>query len=36
MLRERYETEIAPKLKDELGFSNVMEIPRVVKVTVNM
>ena len=36
MLRERYETEIAPKLKDELGFSNVMEIPRVVKVIVNM
>ncbi len=36
MLRERYETEIAPKLKDELGLSNVMEIPRVVKVTVNM
>jgi len=36
MLRERYETEIAPKLVDELGLSNVMEIPRVVKVIVNM
>ena len=36
MLRERYEAEIAPKLKDELGLSNVMEIPRVVKVTINM
>ena len=36
MLRQRYETEIAPKLMDELGFSNVMEIPRVVKVIVNM
>ena len=36
MLRERYQTEIAPKLKEELGLSNVMEIPRVVKVIVNM
>lgn len=36
MLRERYETEIAPKLKDELELSNPMEIPRVTKVVVNM
>jgi large subunit ribosomal protein L5 len=36
MLRKQYETEMAPKLKEELGLSNVMEIPRIVKVTVNM
>jgi len=36
MLRERYETEIAPKLKDELELSNPMETPRVTKVVVNM
>jgi large subunit ribosomal protein L5 len=27
-LKERYRTEIAPKLKEELGLSNVMEVPR--------
>lgn len=36
MLRKRYETEVAAKLKDELGLVNAMEIPRIVKVTVNM
>ncbi len=36
MMRERYQTEIAPKLKDELGLSNVMEIPSIAKVTINM
>jgi len=36
MLRERYETEVAAKLKDDLELSNVMEIPRIVKVTINM
>ena len=36
MLRKRFETEIAPKLREELGLSNVMETPRVVKVIVNM
>ena len=36
MLRERYETEIAPALQKELGVANVMEIPRVTKVVVNM
>lgn len=35
-LKERYRTEIAPKLKDELGLSNVMEVPRVTKITLNM
>jgi len=36
MLRERYVNEVAPKLKDELALGNVMEIPRVLKVTINM
>jgi len=36
MLRERYETEIAPALQKELGVANVMEIPRITKVVVNM
>ena len=36
MLRQRYLEEIAPKLRKELELANVMEIPRVLKVTVNM
>jgi len=36
MLRERYLEEIAPRLREELELSNVMETPRVVKVVVNM
>ena len=36
MLRERFETEIAQALKSELELSNPMEVPRVVKVVVNM
>ena len=36
MLRERYENEIAQALKSELELSNPMEIPRIVKVVVNM
>lgn len=35
-LKERYRSEIAPKLKEELGLSNVMEVPRVTKITLNM
>ena len=35
-LKEVYKTDIAPKLKDELGLSNVMEVPRILKVTLNM
>ena len=35
-LKERYRTEIAPKLKEELGLANVMEVPRVTKITLNM
>jgi large subunit ribosomal protein L5 len=35
-LRERYEKEVAPALKKEFGYSNVMAIPRIQKVVVNM
>ena len=35
-LKERYLAEIAPALKDEFGFANVMQIPRLTKIVVNM
>lgn len=35
-LRELYTKEIAPKLKTELGLANVMEVPRITKITLNM
>ena len=35
-LKDRYRGEIAPKLKEELGLTNVMEVPRVTKITLNM
>ncbi|HET7218986.1 MAG TPA: 50S ribosomal protein L5 [Vicinamibacterales bacterium] len=35
-LRERYEKEVAGVLKKEFGYSNVMAIPKVTKVVVNM
>jgi large subunit ribosomal protein L5 len=35
-LQEKYRNEIAPKLKEELGLDNVMEVPRITKITLNM
>ena len=35
-LKDRYRSEIAPKLKEELGLTNVLEVPRVTKITLNM
>ncbi len=35
-LKERYETEIAPALKKALNLDNVMEIPRIKKIVVNI
>jgi large subunit ribosomal protein L5 len=35
-LNEVYKKEIAPKLKEELGLANVMEIPKITKITLNM
>ena len=35
-LKQRYEAEIAPALKERFGYANPMQIPRVEKVTLNM
>ncbi len=35
-LKEKYRTEIAPALKDEFGYANVMQIPGLTKIVVNM
>lgn len=35
-LREKYEHEIAPELLQEFDYSNVMQVPRVEKVVVNI
>jgi large subunit ribosomal protein L5 len=35
-LKERFNDEIRPSLKDELGLGNVMEVPRPMKVVINM
>jgi large subunit ribosomal protein L5 len=35
-LKQRYRDEIAPALNTEFAFANVMQIPRLVKVVVNM
>ncbi len=35
-LKGIYEKELAPKLKEELELQNVMEIPRITKITLNM
>jgi len=35
-LKQTYQTEIAPKLKTDLQLKNVMQVPRVEKVVVNM
>ena len=35
-LKEIYRKEIAPKLKEELKLTNVMEVPRITKITLNM
>jgi large subunit ribosomal protein L5 len=35
-LKERYRAEIAPALKDDFGYANVMQIPGLTKIVVNM
>jgi large subunit ribosomal protein L5 len=35
-LKERYDEELRARLKDELGFSSIMRVPRVTKITLNM
>jgi large subunit ribosomal protein L5 len=35
-VKERYERELRPALKDELGLKSVMQVPRITKITLNM
>jgi len=35
-LKERYKREIAPALREEFGFANVMQVPVLSKIVVNM
>ena len=35
-LKEFYQKTVVPKLKESLGVDNVMEIPKITKITVNM
>jgi large subunit ribosomal protein L5 len=35
-LKEQYENEIRPRLKDELELDSVMQVPRIEKITLNM
>ncbi|MEL6216153.1 MAG: 50S ribosomal protein L5 [Pseudomonadota bacterium] len=35
-LQEHYKETVIPKLKEELGLDNVMEVPKITKITVNM
>jgi large subunit ribosomal protein L5 len=35
-LRQRYETDVLPALRKEFGYTNVMAVPKVTKVIVNM
>src|SRR3954462_3110180 len=35
-LREKYQQEVAPALKKEFGYANVMAIPKIEKVVINM
>lgn len=34
--KKKYDSEIVPKLLKEFGYKNVMEVPRITKVTLNM
>jgi len=35
-LQDLYRTELAPKLREELKLANIMEVPRITKITLNM
>ncbi|HXF98379.1 MAG TPA: 50S ribosomal protein L5 [Gaiellaceae bacterium] len=35
-LKRRYQEEVRPRLKEELGLDSIMQVPRVTKVTLNM
>ncbi len=35
-LQQYYQDEVVPRLKEQFGYGNVMELPRLVKITLNM
>ena len=35
-IKERYESELRPALKEELGLKSIMQVPRISKITLNM
>ena len=35
-LKEIYKNELAGKLKEDLGLTNTMEVPKITKITLNM
>jgi large subunit ribosomal protein L5 len=35
-LKQRYNEELRPRLKDELGVESIMQVPRITKITLNM
>jgi len=35
-VKERYDNEIRPALKDDLGLKSIMQVPRITKITLNM
>jgi large subunit ribosomal protein L5 len=35
-LKDQYDNEIRARLKDELGLSSIMQVPRITKITLNM
>lgn len=35
-IKEKYIKEVAPKLKEQFGYTNVMSIPKIEKVTINV
>ena len=35
-LKDKYKSELAPQLVKDLGLKNVMEVPRITKITLNM
>ena len=35
-IKDRYDSEIVPTLMKEFGYSNIMQVPKITKVVVNM
>lgn len=35
-LHEKYQSEIAPQIQKKLGLKNLMEVPKITKITINM